>query len=105
MAAFDLAQFAHFCVVLCVRDLRGIEHMILIFVVAEFVAQLVDSLCGLLQRAGCTAGSGFGHSVHYRNSTCIDRMSNLWNPSRISLLAHASAAPASIAGRPTPRWP
>jgi hypothetical protein len=36
-------------------------------VVSEFFAQLVDSLSGF-NHACCAAGSGFGHSVHYRNS-------------------------------------
>jgi hypothetical protein len=38
-------------------------------VVAEFIAQRVNSLGGFFERAGCGAGSGFRHNVHYRNWT------------------------------------
>ena len=46
MVGFEPTQLAHFSVVLGVRDLRRIEHVILIFVVAELFAQLLDSLFG-----------------------------------------------------------
>jgi hypothetical protein len=66
MAAFEHAQLPHPGVVLRVSDFRGIQHVILIFVVAELIAQFVDSFgIVLLNRAGL--GSSFGHSVHYRN--------------------------------------
>src|ERR1700677_2345763 len=65
MAGFERAQLPHEGVVLGVRDLRGIQHMILIFVVSQFVAQLVDTLSGF-NLACCAAGWAFGHSVHYR---------------------------------------
>ena len=41
--------------------------MILIFVVAKLITQLLDSLFGLFMAAGCGAESGFRHSPHYRN--------------------------------------
>src|SRR3984957_1249634 len=66
MAAFQHTQLAHPGVVLRVGNLRRIQHVILIFVVAELIAQLVDSFgVVLLNRAGL--GSSFRHSVHYRN--------------------------------------
>jgi hypothetical protein len=47
--------------------------MILIFVVAEFIAQRVNPLGSFLKRAGHGAGSGFRHNVHYRNLTGSNR--------------------------------
>src|SRR5580692_8500165 len=110
MAGFERAQLPHEAVVLRVRDLRGIQHVILIFVVSQFVAHLVDSLSGF-NCACCAAGSGLWHSVHYRKTAPVPKPGEvnedqalLWNRSRIFLLVHAWDAPASIAERPTLRW-
>src|SRR5580704_18229975 len=86
MEPFQPAQLPHLCVVLGVRDLWRIEHMILIFVVAELITQCLNPPGVFFARVVGAAGSGFRHNPHYRNLTGSNRKP--WNPSRISLPAH-----------------
>src|SRR6185437_112721 len=60
-----LAQFPHQRVIRRIGDLWRIEHVILVFVVADLFAQLVDSRSRLLSPL-LGLRFGLGHTVHYR---------------------------------------
>lgn len=63
MRGFDLFQLVHERIVLCVRDFRCVEDVVLVFVVAQLGAEIFSAGGGVSWRV---RAFGFGHGVNYR---------------------------------------